>query len=88
MMVSQEATVTSYHNIVCSRKRSITNIIVLVNLRLQYLITYRSNDIIFIVHQESKDKPNMQFQIDESKLHYFDTRDKYFSYVNTVSKNK
>ena len=42
--------------------------------------------LIFL--QESKGKKKMQFQIHKSGLHYVDTRDKYFTIVNTVSKNK
>ena len=63
IIVSHQATMNSYHRSVWFSEDSITNIIALRNLRLQYLVTYRSNEIILIVHRESEGKPNMQFRI-------------------------
>ena len=61
MTVSQKATVTDNHNSVWCSKTICTNIIVLINIRLQYRVTYRNNKMIFIFHRESKRKPNMKF---------------------------
>jgi hypothetical protein len=49
---------------------------------------YDSNDEMFVVHRESAGKSNMQFRMHESGLHYFDPRDKSFTFVSTVSENK
>jgi hypothetical protein len=45
-------------------------------------------DQIFVVHREQQNKPNMEFKMHESGLHYFDPRDKAHVFVNTVSRNK
>jgi hypothetical protein len=44
---------------------------------------------MFVVHRESESKPNMEFRMYESGLHYYDPR-KYhhLTFVNTVSENK
>ena len=88
MMVSQKAKVTGYHNSVQFSKKIITNIILLINIILQYLVTYRIGYMMFIVHREYKGKPNMKFQMHKSRLHYFDPREKDFIFVNTVTENK
>ena len=49
---------------------------------------YDSDDKMFIVHQEAEDKLNMEFKIHKSGIHYFDLRNKHFSFINTVSVNK
>ena len=69
MTVSHKSTVTVYHNSVWFSKKVITEIIALKNLRLQYLVTYISNEMLFIAHQDSNIKPNIQFQMHESGLH-------------------
>ena len=51
MIVSRQATLNGYHNSVWFSENIITNIISLRNLRLQYLVTYRINEIMFIVHR-------------------------------------
>ena len=88
MAVSHQATANGYHNSVWFSENAITNIIVLRNLRLQYLVTYRSNDMMFIVHREYEGKPNIQFRMYDSGLHYFYPRDQEFTFYNTVSNNK
>ena len=88
MTVSHKATVIDYHNSVWFGKKSITNIIALSNIRPQYLVTYRIYEMMFIVHQESKGDPYMQFRMNKSGLHYFNPRDEYFTLVNTFSDNK
>ena len=88
MSVSHQEMVNSYQNIVWFSENPITNIIALRNLHIQYLVTYRRDYMMTIVHRESEGKPNMQFRINESGLHYFDPRDQEFTFVNTVSENK
>ena len=80
--VSHQAMVNGYHNCVWFSENTITNIIVLSNLSLQYLVAYMSDEKIFIVNRES-----VQFIMHESGLHYFDPKDQEFTSVNTVSKN-
>jgi hypothetical protein len=43
---------------------------------------------MFVVHCELEGKPDMEFWMHESRLHYFDPSDSEFIFVNTVSKNK
>ena len=43
---------------------------------------------MFIVHREMEDKPNMEFSMHKSRLHYYDTHNKHFALINTVSGNK
>jgi hypothetical protein len=49
---------------------------------------YDSNDQMFVVHCKPEGKPDMEFQMHKSGLHYFDPRDSKFIFVNTVSKIK
>ena len=73
--VSHQATMNGYHNSVPFSENVTTNIIALINLRLQYIFTYRINKMMFIVHRESVGKPNMQLRMRESGLYYFDQWD-------------
>jgi hypothetical protein len=43
---------------------------------------------MFTKHCNSDGKPNMEFWMHKSGLHYFDPRDSEFTFVNTVSENK
>ena len=43
---------------------------------------------MFIVHQEAEEKPNMDFIMHKSGLHYYNQRNNVFSFINTVSGNK
>jgi hypothetical protein len=44
---------------------------------------------MFVVHQESQGKPNMEFRMHKCGLHYYDPRnEKHLAFVNTVSENK
>ena len=88
MAVSRKARIPGYHADVWFSKKAITNIVALKNLIKQYRVTYDSDDLMFVVHREPAGKPNMQFRMHESGLHYFDPRDESFSFVNTVSENK
>jgi hypothetical protein len=44
---------------------------------------------MFVVHHELENKPNMEFRMHESGLHYYDPRkNEHFAFVNTVSKKQ
>jgi hypothetical protein len=43
---------------------------------------------MFVVHCDPEGKPDMEFWMHESRLHYFDPRDSEFTFINTVSENK
>jgi hypothetical protein len=71
------------------------------NVIKQYRVTYDSDEQIFVVHRESVNKPNLEFLMHESGLHYYDPQttknvrndanlgfDKKFLFVETVSRNK
>ena len=68
MKVSHQATVNGYHNSVRFSENSITNIIALRNLLLQYLATYRSDKMMFVIHRESEGKVNTQLRKNERGL--------------------
>jgi uncharacterized protein YodC (DUF2158 family) len=88
MAVTHKAKMTRYHAHVWYDKKAITNIPALRNVIKQYCVTYDSNDQLFVVHRESDSKPNMQFRMHESGLHYYNPRNEAFTLVNTVSGNK
>jgi hypothetical protein len=43
---------------------------------------------MFLMHCDPEGKPDMEFWMHKSRLHYFDPRDSEFTFINTVSKNK
>jgi hypothetical protein len=43
---------------------------------------------MFVVHHDLVGKPDIEFWMHKSGLHYFDPRDSKFTFVNTVSENK
>ena len=88
MTVTHKAKMAGYHAHVWYDKRAITNILALRNVIKQYRVTYDSDDQMFVVHRESESKPNMEFRMHESGLHYYDPRNEAFIFVNTVSGNK
>jgi hypothetical protein len=89
MTVSRKATLPVYNKSVWFSTIAITNIIALHNPIEQYRVTYDIDDLMFVVHRESESKPNMEFRIHESGLHYYDPRkEAHLTFVNTVSKNK
>jgi hypothetical protein len=89
MVVTRKATMMGYNNMVWFNTRVITNIIALRSLIDQYHVTYESDNLIFVVHRESESKPNMEFRMHESGLHYYDPRmEQHLTFVNTVSENK
>jgi hypothetical protein len=89
MKVNHKASINGYDNKVWFSKDAITNIIALSNLIKQYRVTYDSIDKMFAVHQEDVDKPNMEFKMRKSELHYFNPKDVDLTFnINTVSDNK
>jgi hypothetical protein len=44
------------------------------NVIKQYPVIYDSDDKMFVVHRESVGKPNMEFRMHESGIHYYDPR--------------
>ena len=90
MTVNRKATLPGYHKDVWFSTRAITNIIALRNIIQQYRVTYDSNDLMFVVHRELANKPNMEFRMHESGLHYYDPREEtgHVAFVNTVSEDK
>jgi hypothetical protein len=83
----KQAIMPGYHAHVWYNKKAITNILSLSNVIKQYRVTYDSNDQMFVVHRELEGKPDMEFWMHKSGLHYFDPRDSEFIFVNTVSEN-
>jgi hypothetical protein len=69
MLVTHKAYMVGYHNNVWFSKKAITTIIALHNLIHQYRVTYDSDDLMFVVHQESESNPNMEFHMHELGLH-------------------
>jgi hypothetical protein len=88
MEVKKQAIMPGYHMQVWYNKKAITNILSLSNMIKQYQVTYDSNDQMFVIHCDSERKPDMEFWMHKSGLHYFNPRDSEFAFVNTVSENK
>jgi hypothetical protein len=88
MEVKKQAIMPGYHAHVWYNKKAITNILSLSNVIKQYRVMYDSNDQMFVVHCEPEGKPDMEFWMQKSRLHYFDPRDSEIIFVNTVSENK
>jgi hypothetical protein len=56
---------------------------------VKQLEKYDSDDQMFVVHQESTNKPNMEFWMHESRLHYYDPQNNNkFIFVTTLFGNK
>ena len=63
-----------YHKNIWFSKRAITNIIALSNIIHKYRVTYNNEYKMFIFQREVEDKPNMEFRIHKSEIHYYDLR--------------
>jgi hypothetical protein len=88
-VVSRKVSMPGYNKKIWFSTRAITNIIVLRNLIYQYRFAYDSDDLMFVVHRELENKPNMEFQMHESGLHYDESRkEQHLTFINNVSKNK
>jgi hypothetical protein len=80
MVVTRKATMPGYNKDVWFSTRAITNIIALSNF---------TQHNMFVVHQESQGKPNMEFRMHKCGLHYYDPRnEKHLAFVNTISEKK
>jgi hypothetical protein len=89
MVVTRKAMMNGYNKTVWFGTRAITNIIALRNLIDKYRVTYDSDDLMFVVHRESESKPNMEFRMHKSGIHYYDPRkEQHLTFVNAVSENK
>jgi hypothetical protein len=89
MVVTCKAHMMGYHKTVWFRNKAITNILDLCNLIQQYRVTYDSDDRMFVVHQESESKPNMEFHMHECGLYYYKPKKTaHIAFRITVSKNK
>jgi hypothetical protein len=89
MVVNRKATILGYTKTVWLITRAITNIIALRNLIDQYHVTYDRDDLMFVVHRESESRPNMEFRMHESGLHYYDPRkEEHSTYITTIFDNK
>jgi hypothetical protein len=89
MVVTRKETIPGYNKTVWFSTRAISNIIALRNLIDQYRVTYDSDDLMFVVHRESESKPNMEFRIHETGLHYYNPRKgHHLTFSNTVPENK
>jgi hypothetical protein len=88
MTTKKKATINGYKKRVWFNKDAITNIFSLKNLTEQYRVTYDSDDKKFVVHREKDGKPNMEFRMHPSGLHFFDPEEMHYVFVNTVTGNK
>jgi hypothetical protein len=50
-----------------------------------FCVTYDSDDQMFVVHRKPENKPNMEFQMHESGLHYYDPRNNEFTFILILS---
>jgi hypothetical protein len=89
MVVTPKATMEGYNKTVWFSTRAITKTIALRNLIDQHRVTYDSENFMFVVHLELESKPNTEFNMHKSELHYYDPRkEHHLTFVNTVSENK
>jgi hypothetical protein len=89
MVVTQKAKMEGYNKTGWFSTRAIINIIALRNLIDHDRVTYDSDDLMFVVHRESESKPNMEFKMHKSGLHYYEPRkEQHLTFINTVSENK
>jgi hypothetical protein len=89
MMVGYKAEHPGYFKKAWFDTVDLTNIMALGNVIQQYRVTYDSNEMMFVVHREPE-KPNMEFRMHSSGLHYYDPRterDEQMVFVNKVSEN-
>ena len=87
MVIDNKEVVAGYIKDVLFDKTAITNIFYLKNLIHQYRVTYVSLDQMFIVHVKENNKPNMNFIMHESDLHYYDPAEDSI-FINMVIDNK
>jgi aromatic ring-cleaving dioxygenase len=86
LLIKKQAEISGYHaHVWYNKKNAITNIISLRNLAKQYLVTYDSDDKMFVVHWESVGKKNMEFRMHDSGIHYYDPRNNESDFITPVS---
>ena len=88
MQVHRIADIGKDHPPVWFSKRAITNILSLKEVIRKYQVSYDSDDLAFVVWREDNGLPNMRFKMHDSGLHFYDPRNKNFSFVMTVESNK
>ena len=54
----------------------------------KYRVTYYRIDQIFVVHREDQEKPNMEFKMHESRIHFYNPTNNAVVIINNVSGNK
>jgi hypothetical protein len=87
LLVAHQATVRGYKQPVWYDENALTNIVALSNVIKQYRVTYDSVDQQFVVHRQHEGKPDMEFKMHYSGLHYYDPKDNLV-FIQTVSDNK
>ena len=88
MVVTHKAKMAGCYKTNWFSKRAIAIIIALSNFIQQYRAAYDSKYNMFIFHREAEGKPNMEFRMHKSGLHYYDLHNKHFALINTFSGNK
>ena len=89
MRIGHKASIRGYKKQVWFDKKAITNIISVKNLAEQYRITYDSeNGGEFKVHRQEHRQHDMRFVMHPSGLHYYDVKQKNYTFINTVVGNK
>ena len=84
MSVNQKENITGYNKRVWFIIRDITNTIALKNLTEQYKVTYDINEQMFIVHTNVSGLLNMEFQMHDSGLHYYEPTKKDLAFLNNL----
>ena len=51
----------------------------------KYQVTYNIIDQIFVVYRKDQEKPNMEFKMHQSGLHFYNPTDKDVLLINTIS---
>ena len=84
MSANQKENITGYNKRVWFIIRAITNTIALKNLTEQYKVTYDINEQMFIVHTNVSGLLNMEFQMHDSGLHYYEPTKKDLAFLNNL----
>jgi hypothetical protein len=69
------------------RKRSLTSLLTLKNMKKQYRVTYDSSEETFLEHCKAAGLPNLFFKEHVNGLHFFNPRQADFAYVEMVELN-
>ena len=83
-----KASMPGYSYDTCYSKDTISNIISLKNMIIQYRVTYDRENETFLVHQEASSIPDMEYKMHKSGLHVFYPEDiNNMVLMNTVEEN-